>query len=63
MKNLTDAEVEAGWDHFEKNHIIPGRMFRIATGLNDPTELEKKHLKECATCSRVFNEYQEEGVI
>jgi adenine/guanine phosphoribosyltransferase-like PRPP-binding protein len=54
---LPPKEVEAAWQAFVMTHIRPGRLLRLATGLESPEDSERHHLEWCKSCLRAYQRY------
>ena len=58
MSDLSEAEVEAGWEQFCKNHIQPDRLFKLATWLVNMAPDDLQHLAKCTYCHNAYNAYK-----
>jgi hypothetical protein len=56
---ISDAEADAAWQEFAKNHLLPNRVFRLGMGMIEHTEADDRHLAECRSCREAFESYRD----
>lgn len=54
---LPAAELEAAWQKFTTSHIRPGRLLRLAAGLELADARERHHLEWCESCLVAYRRY------
>ena len=54
---LPPDELDAAWQGFAKDHILPGRLFRLAVGLDVPTGEDQRHIEWCRACGDAYRRY------
>ncbi len=56
--DISDADVDSGWEQFAKTHILPDRLFSLAVGLLEPTAEDTQHLEACNSCRTALAGYR-----
>lgn len=59
LMDLPQSQIDQEWERFVELHIDPCRLFKLAFGLIEQSDRDRKHLEECDSCRRVFNAYQQ----
>jgi len=54
---LPPEELEAAWHDFATTHIQPGRLLRLAAGLETSDDRERHHLEWCTSCLDAYQRF------
>ncbi len=56
--SVSAAEFEAAWTDFNQTHILPSRLYGLATTAVVLTKEDAQHLRECDSCRAAFEQYK-----
>lgn len=51
------SDIDDEWLKFSRDHVLPSRLFAIATGLDEATTWERQHLQDCDRCRHWLAQY------
>lgn len=58
LRPVSDAEAEAAWQRFVRNHVTAGRLLEAAQCVGPPlTDAELAHLLECKSCDAAYETF------